>query len=146
MLFYFIGKVHHVSENVYWNSLATAFKQNPQAMMPGIEDSRARLKYQKHLFRDQYGRQFLWDPRYGAIPVVDHNSPQKVHAIPVLYFKTGYTSDDANRQFKIYLPQKGYLIQQYPQTPQDVDCDPDLMPMLSFDDGGGTYEYKYTQF
>lgn len=133
----------YTSEDVYWNSLASAFEQNPQAMMPGIEDSRAKLQHQKRLFRDQYGRQFLWDQKYGAIPVVEHSSDQQVYAVPVFYYKAGYTSDGEDRQFKIHLPQRGYLIRKYPPPP-DVDCDPTVGPMLSFDDGGGKHTYITT--
>jgi hypothetical protein len=87
--------------------------QNPREIMHGIETSKERLNSGRHMFRDQYGRQFLWDPRFGAIPVVQENhTDRRIQAIPILYYNTvtGYIAD--NQRLRLLIPHEGYLIKQ----------------------------------
>lgn len=120
---------------MYWENLAKAFQQNPREIMHGIETSKERLNSGTHMFRDQYGRQFLWDPRFGAIPVVEENhTDRRIQAIPIVYYNTvtGYIAD--NQRLNLLIPHEGYLIKQ--RHPENTECDPNITPMLSFNDGG----------
>lgn len=128
------GHAEPVSNNVYWENLAKAFQQNPREIMHGIETSKERLNSGTHMFRDQYGRQFLWDPRFGAIPVVEENhTDRRIQAIPIVYYNTvtGYIAD--NQRLNLLIPHEGYLIKQ--RHPENTECDPNITPMLSFNDG-----------
>lgn len=140
-----IGHAEPVSNNVYWENLAKAFQQNPREIMHGIETSKERLNSGRHMFRDQYGRQFLWDPRFGAIPVVQENhTDRRIQAIPILYYNTvtGYIAD--NQRLRLLIPHEGYLIKQ--RHPENAECDPNITPMLSFNDGGGKYLHIFNIF
>ncbi|XP_076074607.1 uncharacterized protein LOC143045765 [Mytilus galloprovincialis] len=128
------------SNDVYWNGLAKAFEQNPEAIIQGIEDSREQIQNKKRLFRDQYGRQFLWDPISGAIPVFQNNHVKHdVQAIPIMYYDrvTGYLRGrQSHSKLQFLVPKEGYLLRR--NRHQNVECDPTVHPMLSFDDGGET--------
>lgn len=108
--------------------------------MHGIETSKERRNRGTHMFRDQYGRQFLWDPRFGAIPVVQENHTDRhIQAIPIVYYNTvtGYIAD--NQRLRFLIPHEGYLIKE--RHHENDECDPNITPMLSFNDGGGKYLY-----
>ena len=143
-MIYFPGKTYHSSNDVYWDNLAKAFKQNPQAIISGVIKSKERLDANRHMFRDQYGRQFFLDPRFGAIPVVQQHPEHVVEAIPILIYDAamGYIPRNRNKRFKLLIPQEGYILQRRHigiQHGGQIDCDPNTAPMLSFDDGGGKY-------
>jgi len=53
---------------VYFKHLSEAFKQNPGVINGVLIEQEQRKAYTKKVFTDQFGRHFVWDPRFGYIP------------------------------------------------------------------------------